>query len=287
MKRKKLLFTLLVIAATFTGCAKKAPKVSIKTSGSNTLAPVVTSWAENYDAADVSVAGPGSGVGIQDLIDGRCDICNSSRPMKAEEKEKVKAKHGKEVKEFLVGYDALAIFTHLENPIKEISIEQLHNIYIEGASITKWDQLGPGGLTDNIVVLGREKTSGTYEYFHDAVVGKDAAGNKLNFVQSISPQSSSNAIIGQIATVKSAIGYDGMAFNDPKKVKWLAVSKKTGEPSLLPSAEDARSKKYPLSRPLFMYTVGEPDGAIKAFIDYAVSDAGQALLTKVGYVSLR
>lgn len=272
------------------GGVKSGGMPSIKVSGSNTMAQVGTAWAQALNEAGkvkASVAGGGSGIGINDLTAGRIDICTSSRPLKPEEKAKIKEKQGKDPVEFVVGYDALAIFVNRQNPSKDISIEQLKEIYADGGNITTWEQLGPGGLTGNIEVLGRENTSGTYEYFHDEVVGKDAAGNKRKFRTTVAAQSSSQAIIDTIATVKNAIAYDGMAFNDPTKVKWLAVSKKTGDPAVLPGVDDARSGKYPLARKLFLYTVGEPTGAAKQFVDFALSAEGQKLLAETGYVSLK
>ncbi len=259
---------------------------SLKISGSNTMAQVSTAWAEAFPKAKVSVGGGGSGIGISELTEGRIDICASSRPMKPEEKAKVKEKMGKEPVEFVVGYDALAIFVHPQNPIKEISIEQLTEIYGEDGTLTKWEDVSPGGLTGPMTILGRENTSGTYEYFHDAIVGKNEAGESRKFRGNISTQSSSQSIIDNLATVKSAIGYDGMAFKNDK-VNWLAISKKTGEPAVLPNADDARSGKYPIARKLYLYTIGEPAGATKEFIDFALSDAGQKLLAGTGYVSLK
>ena len=288
----KQFFTLPLLAALavgLTSCGSKdASKAtaSIKVSGSNTMAQVSTAWAENFAGAKVSVGGGGSGIGIGELTEGRIDICTSSRPMKPDEKAKIKEKQGKEPVEFVVGYDALAIFVNPANPLTEISVEQLKEIYREGGSITTWEQVGPGGLSGPISVLGRENTSGTYEFIHDSVVGKNAAGEKEKFRGNISAQSSSQSIIDNLATVKSAIGYDGMAFKNDK-VKWLAVSKKTGEPAILPEVNDARSGKYPLARKLYLYTVGEPTGATKEFIDFALSEAGQKLLAQTGYVSLK
>ena len=283
----KKIFALPLMAALafgFTSCGNKdgaKATASIKVSGSNTMAQVGTAWAEAFTSAKVSVAGGGSGIGIGELTEGRIDICTSSRPMKDEEKSKIKEKHGKDPVQFVVGYDALAVFVNPANPLKEISMDQLKDIYWAGGSTTTWEQVGPGGLTGPITVLGRENTSGTYEFIHDAVVGKNE-----KFRGNISSQSSSQSIIDNLATVKSAIGYDGMAFKTDK-VNWLAVSKKTGEPAVMPAADDARNGNYPLARKLYLYTIGEPTGATKEFIEFALSEAGQKLLAETGYVSLK
>ena len=284
MKRIAFL-SLITASAVFTSCSGgNKDKKSLKVSGSNTMAQVGQSWAQAFvekTGIKVSVAGGGSGIGINALIDGDIDICTSSRSMKDEEKAKIKAKFGKDAVEHVVGFDALAVFVNKDNPATQISVEQLKEIYIDGGSITTWEQLNPGGLTGKIEVLGRESTSGTYEFIHDMVL------KKAKFRTTVAAQSSSQAIIDNLANVKASIAYDGMAFNDPSKVKWLAVSAKTGEPAVLPNADDARNSKYPLARKLFLYTVGEPEGEVKEFIDFAKSAEGQQLLAKTGYVALK
>jgi phosphate transport system substrate-binding protein len=283
---KALPIFVLTLPLLFTSCGKKeagtggsSSSQAITASGSSTLQPIVSAWAEAYEGT-VKVAGGGTGVGIEDLIAGRSQICNASRAMKPEEKEKLKASTGKEAKEFVVGIDALAIFVHKDNPVNEISVAEVAEIFKKDATVTKWEQLA-GGAGGEIIPFGREKTSGTYEYFQEATVGK-----KGEFAANVSPQSSSSAIIGQITSIKSAIGYDGMAFKTDG-VKWLKLSKAKGEPAVEPNADDARNKKYPLARPLFLYTAGEPEGETKKFIDFALSDEGQKILAKAGAVSLR
>ncbi len=271
-------------ALAFTSCGQRGgDKTTIQTAGSTTLMPVVTAWAEAYakvnNKANVTVSGGGSGVGINELIEGRIDIANASRPMKDEEKAKVKEKYGKEVKEIAVGIDALAVFTHIDNPQKEISIEQLKDIYAAGGTTTTWDALG-GGMTGDILVLGRESNSGTGEYFKEAVCGKG-----VEFRNGISEMNSSQAVIDTLGTTKNALAYDGMAFKTDG-VHWLAISAKTGEPAVTPSADDARSGKYPLSRKLYFYTIGEPTGETKNFIDWVLGPEGQKIVAKVGAVPL-
>ncbi len=291
MKQSLFLALISTAAIALTGCGKKSgDKEVITTAGSTTLAPIVTAWAENYanvsKDATVSVAAGGSGVGINELIEGRIKIANSSRPMKAEEKEKIKAKYGKDVKEIVVGYDALAVFTHKDNPLQKISVEELHGIYAKGGDITKWEQVSEGGLTGDIRVLGRESNSGTGEYFKEAVCGKGPDGKHIEFREGISEMNSSQAVIDTLANTKTAIAYDGMAFKTDK-VHWLAVSKKKGEDAVLPSVDDARSGKYPLARKLYLYTIGEPEGEVKKFIDWALGPEGQKLVAKVGAVPLQ
>ncbi len=278
----------LCLAAALASCGQRGGRGSmptIKMSGSNTMAPIGAAWAEAYDEAGIVTSGGGSGIGIKQLMDGSIDICNSSRPLKSSEIDAIKAKHGKDVEEFHVGYDALAVFVHPDNPLDEISIEQLNKIYGSDASITRWEEIAPGGLTGPIEILGRESTSGTYEYFQEEICGKDEAGRSRPYRQGISAMSSSQAIIDTLATTRSAIGYDGMAFKTDR-VKWLKLSRKSGEPAVEPSIDDARSGTYPLARKLLIYTVGEPAPHVRQFIDWILSPEGQKGVAETGAVTV-
>jgi phosphate transport system substrate-binding protein len=284
--------SLMLVAAALASCGGSKDKAesaksmpTIKMSGSNTMAPIAGAWSENYDKASVVASGGGSGIGIKQLIDGTIDICNSSRPLKPAEIADIKTKHNKEAKEYVIGYDALAVFTNLSNPVTEISMEQLAGIYREGGAVQTWEALGAGGLTGKIEVLGRESTSGTYEYFQEAICGKNPEGKLNPFRQGISAMSSSQAIVDTLASTNTGIGYDGMAFKTPK-VKWLKIARKPGDAAVEPNAADARSGKYPLARKLYLYTIGEPTGAVKEFIDWTLSAAGQKIVGDTGNVPL-
>lgn len=290
MKLRSLFTSSTAAASAFflVSCGQRGgDKTTIQTAGSTTLMPIVTAWAEAYaevnGSANVTVSGGGSGVGINELIEGRISIANASRPMKEEEKAKAKEVHGKDVVEIPVGIDALAVFVHKENPLKEISIEQLKEIYAAGGTITTWD--GVGAMTGDIRVLGRESNSGTGEYFKEAVCGKDADGKYIEFRSGISEMNSSQAVIDTLTTTKNAIAYDGMAFKTDA-VSWLGISRSTGEPAVTPSVEAASSGDYPLARKLYFYTIGEPEGETKKFIDWVLSPEGQKLVAKAGAVPL-
>jgi phosphate transport system substrate-binding protein len=294
MTRYTFLSILAVSAAALSSCGRSGvQKVQINAAGSTTLGPVVTMLAEAYRKVDptvsLTVSLGGSGQGINELKEGRIQIANSSRKMKPEEAEEIKKKLGKEAKEFEVAIDALAVYVHPENPMTEISVDQLKGMYSAEGTVTTWEGVAPGGLTGEIRLLGRESNSGTFEYFGETVNGKFADGPKKgkmkDFRAGIAEMNSSQAVVDTLASTKNAVAYDGMAFKTDK-VKWLAISKKAGEPAVLPSVEDAQSGKYPLSRKLYMYTVGEPTPELKKFIDWVKSPEGQKVVADAHCVPL-
>lgn len=274
-----------------TGCGKKSDggsSTKIANVGSDTMLQLGMAWSEAYKAkvpgVNVEVNGGGSGVGIAGLINGSVDLANSSKAIEDKEKEDLKAKQGKEAKEFMVGYDALSIYVHKDNPLNEISIEELAEIYKEGGKIRKWSDLGvsaiPGAKGDEIVVVSRQSNSGTHHYFKEAIVGKktEERADKVN-------QNGSADVVNLIGTTPNSIGYSGMGYHTDK-VKTIKVSKKKGEPTVLPSIETTLNKTYPIARPMFLYTAGEPAAHVKSYIDYILSDEGQKILKEQGYVPL-
>jgi phosphate transport system substrate-binding protein len=253
--------------------------------GSDTMVNVASAWKEKYDKvhpeAKVSVRGGGSGVGIAALINGTCDMANASRDMKPKEKEEVKAKRGKEVKEYVVGHDALAVYVHKDNPLDSITVEELGEMFRDGGSITKWSQLGVDGKklgTEEIKLVGRQNSSGTYEYFREAVVGE-----KKDFRKEILAQSGSKDIVALISSTPGAIGYSGMGYATPG-VKMLTVAKKKGDEPQAPTIENAKSGKYPITRSLLIYTAGEPEGRVKEYLDWILGPEGQAIVAELGFV---
>jgi len=244
-------------------------------------------WAETYNLkhpqVSVQVLGGGSGVGLASLIDGNCDLANSSRPIKADEIEKVEAAHGAKPVEFVVGYDALAIYVHRANPLESISLEQLAEIYGWDGSITRWSQVDPQhrwDRRDRIVRVSRQAGCGTYAYFREAVLGK-----KRDYKLGSVDQSGSKAVVALVSRTPSAIGYSGMGYKTPE-VKTLSVAKHTGEPGVAPTSANAANGSYPITRPLLIYTAGEPSGALKDYLDWILSKEGQTVVRELGYVSL-
>jgi phosphate transport system substrate-binding protein len=275
------------------GCARQGGKegvTTIRVEGSDTMVNVAQAWAEEYHRVhpdtSVQVLGGGSGVGIASLIDGVCDMANTSRKMTEAELEKVKAMRGVPACYFEVGLDALAVYVNKDNPLDEITIEQLAEIFGEGGEITKWSQLlgaAPPWGNDQIVRVSRQNSSGTYAYFREAVLGK-----KRDYKLGSIDQSGSKDVVALIAHTPGAIGYSGMGYNIPS-VKKLRVSSKGGA-YIEASMENARKKDprklYPITRPLQIYTAGDPAGPLKDYLDWIKSPAGQKIVLDMGYVPM-
>jgi phosphate transport system substrate-binding protein len=299
----KIQLSLLAAILALTGCNKRsgesaagggaapesaAKKVEIRMKGSDTMIQLATAWAEEYRKVKpnvfVNANGGGSGTGIAALQNNNTDLCNASREIKPDEREKVKAASGREVKEFVTAYDALAVYSNPKNPIKNISIEELRDIWAEGGTLQNWEQINPA-FTGKIVLFGRQNNSGTYDYFREHICGKKD-GKQREFRGGISELNGSAEVIENVAKTPTGLGYSGMGYKTPN-VNWLAVSAKKGEPGVEPGVDAARSGKYPIARKLYIYTAGEPTGEIKAFIDWILSDAGQKIVEKEGFVPLK
>jgi len=260
-------------------------KTKIQNAGSDTMVNLAQAWAEKYAGVDatvsVEVAGGGSGTGIAALINGTTDIANCSRSMKASEVEKAKSNSGTEPKEYIMGFDALAVYVHKDSPLETITLQQLAGIYGENGTITKWSQLGidPPGGNDEIIRLSRQSNSGTYAYFREAILGKDG-----DFKLGSRDLHGSKDVVETVASTESAIGYSGMGYATDH-VKMLKVAKKDGAEAFAPSVENTLSKAYPIARPLFMYTLGEPEGPVKTYLDWCLGPDGQKIVEENGYVA--
>jgi len=259
---------------------------TIQVKGSDTMVNVAQAWAEEYKkvapAVDVEVSGGGSGVGIAALEKGTIDIADASRDMKQEEIDQAKKNTGKEPKEFIVAYDALAVYVNKDNPIEEITLEQLAQIFAEDGKVTKWSQIGvkiPGVSDDEIVRVSRQSSSGTYEFFREHVL------NKKDFKLGSRDMNGSKEVVELVTSTKTAIGYSGMGYATPD-VKMVKLTSKAGQPAVAPTAAAALDKSYPLARSLQMYTLGEPQGEVKKYIDWILSPAGQKIVEENGYVPL-
>jgi len=285
MKLKLILTTSLLVTA-LTATVGAPARTLIQNKGSDTLVNVAQAWAEAYPNVNpdvaVSVSGGGSGTGIAAMINGTVDIANASRKMKDREIELAK-KNGQNPVEHVVGYDALAVFIHKNNPAKKMSIEQLKDIYGRDPKVRKWSDMGitVPGCKDEIVVVSRQNNSGTYVYFKEAILGK-----KGKYRQGTLDMHGSKDVVDLVEKTPCAIGYSGLAYATDH-VQSVCVAAETGGACVSPSVATASDRSYPIARPLFMYTNGEPQGDIKAYLDWIKSDTGQCILLNKGYAPIR
>ena len=259
----------------------------IQNKGSDTLVNVAQAWAEAYQKvnADVAVAvtGGGSGTGIAAMINGTVDIANASRAMKQKELDLAKSK-GQDPIEHIVGYDALAVFLHKNNPAESLSIPTLAEIYGEDSKTETWTDIGlevPGCKNQEMVLVSRQNNSGTYAYFRKAVLGK-----ARDYRMGTRDMHGSKDVVDLVEKTPCAIGYSGLAYATDH-IKLACVSKDGTDSCVMPSVETASDGSYPIARPLLMYTNGAPAGEIKAYLDFILSDEGQCIIVNKGYAPVR
>lgn len=281
---KKICLGLIIFALAAPAFAAKE-KNSIQIKGSDTMVNLAQAWAEkymqDYPADFVAVTGGGSGTGISSLISGTCDIANASRNIK--EKEIALAKQrGINPYEIKVGLDGLAVVVSPKNPVSKLTIDQLAQIFT--GKITNWKEVG--GLDKKIVILSREVNSGTHVYFKEHVLRKGNPEGKEEFAPNALLLSSSQAIADEVAQNPEAIGYYGMGYIS-KKQKAIMVAKDEKSEYESPAIENVVNGKYPISRPLFIYTNGQPQGLVKKFVDFCLSKDGQDIVLKTDFVPIK
>jgi phosphate transport system substrate-binding protein len=281
--RNRLFLLLLTVTTTLlTACGGGEQRQVIQNKGSDTLVNVAQAWAEAYQTVNpsvvVAVSGGGSGTGIAALINGTVDIANASRAIKDKESQQAKD-NGQDPIQHVVGFDALAVYLHPDNPIDVLSLEQLAEIYSDGGSYLNWTDLGvevPGCQDQEIVVVSRQNNSGTYAYFREAVLG-DA-----DFKLGTRDMHGSKDVVDLVENTPCAIGYSGLAYAT-EHVKLACIDVVTGAECTNPSVKTALDGSYPIARPLFMYTNGVPGGHIGEYLDWIMSDEGQCIILNKGY----
>lgn len=272
-----------------------ADPTMIHNKGSETLVTVAQSWADAYQKIQPNVAvvvsGGGTGSGIAAMISGTVDIANASRTMTNKEFAKAKAA-GQNPVEHAVGYDALTIFLHRDNPLQILGLDQLAQIFGRDGKITKWSALGvkvPGCGSDSIVLVSHQNNSGTYAYFKEAVLEPEAEKGHLakgGFRQGTLDMHGAKDVVDLVEKTPCAIGYSGLAYATDH-IRKACISKQAGEPCFSPTMETAIDNTYPIARPLFMYTNGAPKEPIKDYLDWILSDAGQCVIYDKGYAPAR
>ena len=283
---KKVVLGFLALALIACGGSERVSRTLIQNKGSDTLVNVAQAWAEAYAQINpnvaVAVTGGGSGTGIAALIGGSVDIANSSRSMEEEEFEMANGR-GVVPNELIVGYDALAVYIHPDNPIGGFTLSQLADIYGENGTTESWSQLGitvPGCSSDEIVRVSRQNSSGTYVYFQEAILGESDL--KLGSRD----MAGSSEVVGLVEKTACAIGYSGLAYAT-EEVKVPCLMTEDGGNCIAPSTASAVDGTYPIARPLFMYTNGQPEGVTKDYIDWILSDEGQCIILNKGYAHVR
>ncbi len=257
----------------------------IQNIGSDTMVNLAQAWAEEYatdqPSVSVEVSGGGTGTGVAALINGTADIANCSRQLEPSESAQVKAATGQPPVEHTVGYDALAIFVHKDNPLDEITLTQLAAIYGETGKVRWWSDLNlkiPSCGSNEMILVSRQSNSGTYQYFREAILGKMG-----DFRLGTLDLHGSKDVVELVGRTPCAIGYSGMGYAT-KEVKMLRVARKAGEPSFAPTVEHTQTTAYPIARPLYMYTRGTPSESVKGYLNWIQSDAGQTIILATGYV---
>lgn len=263
----------------------KVEKQIIQNAGSDTMVNLAQAWAEAYAVVEpsisIEVSGGGSGTGIAALTSGTVDIANCSRQMTPDENERVKQNTGEAPKEFIVGYDALAVYVHKDNPLAEISIDQLANIYGEEGDLTEWSQLGIDNSecsNDEIIRISRQSNSGTFVYFREAILGTNR-----DYKLGSRDLHGSKDVVELIAHTPCAIGYSGMGYAT-EEVKMLKIAKNPGDAAHGPTAQGVLDGTYPIARPLYMYSLGTPEPQEQTYLNWIFSPVGQGIVEKTGYV---
>lgn len=288
MRLRKIVWGSALAAAVLTigiAAPAEAQSKSIQIKGSDTMVNLGQSWAEAFNrkhpGVNIAVTGGGSGTGLTALIGGTCDIAESSRSIEPKEIEKAKTK-GITPKEFLVALDGIAVVVHPKNPVKNLTADQLREIFL--GNITNWKSLG--GANKPIVILSREFNSGTHIFFKEHILRRGIVKGPEEFAPSALMMPSSQAIADEVAGNENAVGYYGMGYISPKQ-KVIAVAKDAKSPYIEPTLPNVKSKIYPISRPLFLYTCGEPKSVIKDFVDFVFSPEGQELVKKIDFVPIK
>jgi phosphate transport system substrate-binding protein len=285
----RLFILILLLAPLLSACFSDTTEPNYPTSayyienkGSDTIVNLALAWAETYQSehpeVSIAVTGGGSGTGIAALINGTADIANASRQISSEEATDADDS-GVEPVEHIIARDAIAVIVHPENPVGELTLQQISDIY--SGKINNWSKIG--GEDRPIVRLSRETNSGTHVYFLETVLRLGNPDDTTLFSTDTLLLPSSEGIVAEVRQNPNAIGYDGLGYV-PDDLKVIAIASEEGAAYVLPSIATVDNKTYPIARDLYMYTDGEPSGVIKEYIDWILSSEAQEIVVELGFV---
>jgi phosphate transport system substrate-binding protein len=289
--KRTVSYLLLLIVLFLTGCTNAQnqdeassdnPQIYIENKGSDTIVNLALAWAEAYQDLNpnvrISVTGGGSGTGIASLINNTVDIANASRSIKEEEIANAEV-NGVEPEEHVIARDAIAVIVNPNNPVSELTLEQISAIY--SGEINNWSEVGGDDLP--IVRLSRETNSGTHVYFLEEVLRLGDSDSEVLFATNTLLLPSSEGIILEVSQNPNAIGYDGLGYITDD-VKVLGIARGYGEEYIFPSVETVNSGEYAIARSLYMYTNGIPTGAMAEYLDWILSEEAQEIVRDLGFV---
>lgn len=280
----KATFASLLIISSFVP-ASWAASDTIQIKGSDTMVNLGQSWAETYmeehPEVSIAVTGGGSGTGVAAILSGSCDLAQSSRELSADEKAKAE-KSGAPIKETTVAYDGIAVVVNPANPVKQLTTDQLADIF--SGKVKNWKEVG--GADKPILVLSRERNSGTHVFFLEHIVRHGNAKGPEEFSHDALMMPSSQAIVEEIKNGETGISYVGLGYVS-EDVKVIPVAKTEAGPFMTPTIEDVLDGSYAIARPLYFLTRGEPSGKIKEFTEFALSDKGQEIVETLDFVPIR
>ena len=289
MKSAAIATTLLAAGLALSACKGDSSRHTLlQNKGSDTLVNVAQAWAETYRTVRpevaVAVSGGGSGTGIAALINGTVDLANASREITASETAEIRTARGADPVQHVVARDAIVIYVHKSNPVKRLTFAQLACIYGERGSCTAWTSVGvevPSCPGQEIIRISRQSNSGTFEYFREAVLGQ-----KGDFKLGSRDMQGSKDVVDIVAKTPCAIGYSGLGYVTDQ-LRTVCVAKSEDAPCVDPSKASAADRSYPLSRALYIYTVGEPKAEVVAYLGWIKSEAGQRIVEQSGFVAVR
>jgi phosphate transport system substrate-binding protein len=289
-KLRNLLLIILILL--ITGCRPTEElengtpgQFYIENKGSDTLVNLALAWAERYQEirseVRLAVSGGGSGTGIAAILNGTVDIANASRQITNEELNAAQER-GISPVEFVVAQDAIAVVVHLQNPVDQLTIQQISAMY--SGAINNWSEVG--GEDRPIVRLSRETNSGTHVYFLEEVLRQGDPDDTTLFSQDTLLLPSSEGITAEVKDNPNAIGYEGLGYITPG-MKVLAIARSADEAYVLPTIESVNDDTYPIARDLYMYTPGEPTGVVAEYMDWVLGEQAQQIVAELGFVPVR